>query len=72
MMHNVKECAYSFCDRQIHPPSRQVSRSTLMEGPWPGPMSKFTLKVVPSLISQVYQVLIDQDVLAVDAAVEGY
>ena len=35
-------------------------------------MSKFTLKVVPSLISQVYQVLIDQDVLAVDAAVEGY
>ena len=44
----------------------------LMEGPWPRPRSKFTLKVVPNLISQVYQVLIDQarDVLAVDA-VEG-
>ena len=70
MLDDVNECAYSFCDRQIHPPSRQVSRSILM-GPWPRPMSKFTLKVVPNLISQVCQVLINQDVLAVDA-VEGY
>ena len=33
-------------------------------GPWPWPRSKFTLKVVSNLISQAYQVLIDQDVLA--------
>ena len=36
--------------------------------------NRFTLKVVPILISQLYQVLIDQDVLAVRRvdAVEGY
>ena len=33
--------------------------------------NRFTLKVVPILISRLYQALFDQDVLAVDP-VEGY